>query len=312
MTLAICVTTPASAEAPAPGYMPVPLDPETEPLPPPPQEPPAATGPRLVWNPKWPRFRAIGYALTGASIAGALAVTFLIKYPSDPRWIGGVLFDNAIRNAFRARSPGLRDGIRVASDITLFTTVVQTALVDGFLLPAADASWDIAWQLSLMNAQALSLNILIATLLFKAAARARPSYRDCQADPHFDPLCDTGSFASFPSSHTSTAFTAAGLTCIHHANLPLYGGQPWDSVACAGAITLATATGLFRIIGDRHYTSDVLVGAAIGFSLGYVYPWLFHYRFGDEAADSSSSELRWGLLPGTQGAPFGMSALGIF
>lgn len=290
------------------------MEPEPEPLPPPPREPPTKAGPRLVWNPKWPRFRAIGYALTAASIAGALAVTLLLDYPDEPRWEGGTLFDNAIRNALRARSPGLRDGIRVASDLTLLITVVQAALVDGFLLPMADASWDVTWQLSLMNAQALSLNILIATLLFKAAARARPSYEQCKQDPNFDPLCDTGSFASFPSSHTSTAFTAAGLTCIHHANLPLYGGQPWDTVACAGAMTLATATGLFRIIGDRHYTTDVLVGGALGFTLGFLYPYVFHYSFGDD--DSSSSKdattLHWGILPGTQGAPLGASAMGIF
>jgi membrane-associated phospholipid phosphatase len=264
----------------------------------------------LVW--KWPRFRAIGYALTAASVAGALAVTLLVKYPDEPRWEGGILFDDAIREAFRARNPGMRDSIRVASDLTLLTTVVQAALIDGFLVPMADASWDVTWQLTLINAQAFSLNILIATLLFKAAARARPTTQDCLDDPTSDPLCDTGSYASFPSSHTSTAFTAAGLTCIHHANLPLYGGEPWDSMACAGAVTLATMTGLFRIIGDRHYATDVLMGAAIGFSLGYVYPWLFHYQYTDEDNSSSSSQLRWGLVPGTQGAPFGMSALGIF
>jgi hypothetical protein len=39
---------------------------------------------------------------------------------------------------------------------------------------------------------------------------------------------------------------------------------------------VATAAGMFRIIGDRHYATDVIVGSAMGFSLGYIYPWLLH------------------------------------
>lgn len=289
---------------------PVSIAPTQATLPPPPAAKPGE--PRLQWDPAWPRFRPIGYALTAASVIAALTVSFAIPYPDEPRWVGGILFDDIVRDALRARNPGLRDGIRVASDLTLLVSVVQTGLIDGLLLPLVDGSPDVAFQLTLMNAQAMSLNILVATLLFKAAARARPTIYACTEDPTSDPLCDTGSFASFPSSHTSTAFTAAGLTCIHHAHLPLYGGEPADTLACAGALTLATATGLFRIIGDRHYLSDVLVGAAIGFSLGYVYPWLFHYQYGGPTAKRDTAELRWGLTPGTAGAPFGVSALGMF
>jgi membrane-associated phospholipid phosphatase len=274
---------------------------------------PLESGPRLVWNPKWPRFRAVGYALTAASVAGALAVTFLIPYPDDPRWVGGILADSAVRDTLRARTRSVRDAVRTASDYTLIASLLQTAVIDGFLIPATDGSWEVAWQLSLMNAQALALNTLVATLLFKAAARARPAFADCSKDRNFDPLCDSGSFASFPSSHTSTSFTAAGLTCIHHAHIPLYGGQPWDSAACAGSIVLASATGLFRIVGDRHYLSDVVLGAAWGFSLGYFYPYLFHYQYDDDGDTSSSSPTAmWGFVPGAQQSPYGVSVIGLF
>jgi membrane-associated phospholipid phosphatase len=269
-------------------------------------------GPRLVWNPRWPPFRAIGYALTAASVVGAVAVTLLIPHPNAPRWVGGIVVDTAVRKGLRARSPGLRDGIRVASDFTLVASIVQTGLIDGFLIPAVDGSWYVAWQLTLMNAQAFALNTLVGTLLFKAVARARPSYAECAVDHNFDPLCDSGSFASFPSSHTSTAFTAAGLTCIHHENLPLYGGEPWDSVACAGAVAVASATGLFRIVGDRHYLSDVVLGAAWGFSLGYLYPYLFHYQYGEGQPPASNATAAWGLVPGAQQTPYGVSMMGMF
>jgi membrane-associated phospholipid phosphatase len=281
-----------------------------------PSQPHAHNRPQLSWHSEWPRYRPIGYGIMALSIAGALSATFLVPYPSSPRWAGGILFDEGARNALRARDPGLRDGIRLASDVTLIAGIVHVALVDSVIVPLAKHSPDVAWQLTLMNAQAFSLNILIGTLLFKTVARARPSYAQCQANSSFDSLCDTNKFASFPSSHASTAFTAAGLTCAHHQYLPIYGAAPWDASACIASLTFATATGMFRLIGDRHYVSDVVMGAAIGFGLGYVYPWLLHYRDTghDTAAQASatSDAPRWGVVPGATGAPYGLSMLGEF
>lgn len=69
---------------------------------------------------------------------------------------------------------------------------------------------------------------------------------------------------SFPSGHTATAFMAA--TMMHKE----YGWRsPWYSV---GAYALATATGVSRILNNRHWMSDVLAGAGIGVmsvELGY-------------------------------------------
>jgi membrane-associated phospholipid phosphatase len=267
--------------------------------------------PRLHWHDEWPRFRSIGYALTAASVLGALGVTLLIDYPDEPRWSGGILFDSAARNALRARDPSLRDAVRSGSDFTMISNLVQVGLVDGIILPLALGSPRVAAQLSLINAQAFALNVLIGTLLFKVVARERPLGRDCRRDPNFDPLCSVGTYASFPSSHTSTAFTAAGLTCVHHAYLPLYGGG-WDIAACVEALTFASATGLFRVIGDRHYVTDVLVGAAIGLGIGYVYPWLFHYRNSVEPAVTAPSSAErtattWAVLPAP---PYGLSIAG--
>lgn len=271
-------------------------------------EPAAVSGePRLHWNPAWPNFRPIGYWLTGASILGAIGATVLLKYPDDARWKGGILFDDAFRDALRARNAGARDAIRIASDVTLLTSIAQVAIIDSVLVPMLDRSPGVAAQLSLINAQAFAVNILIATLLFKAVARERPLIPDCQRDTNFDPLCTTGAYASFPSSHTSNAFTAAGLTCVHHTYLPIYGSKPWDIGACVESLALATATGLFRIIGDRHHTTDVLIGAAIGFSIGYFYPWLWHYRYGEvRAAKSLGATLT--VLP----LPNGLSMSGSF
>ncbi|MBR5170521.1 MAG: phosphatase PAP2 family protein [Muribaculaceae bacterium] len=70
---------------------------------------------------------------------------------------------------------------------------------------------------------------------------------------------------SWPSGHTATAFVAA--TILHKE----YGltRSPWYSIA---GYSVATATGVMRVLNNRHWISDVLSGAGIGIlsaELGY-------------------------------------------
>ena len=70
---------------------------------------------------------------------------------------------------------------------------------------------------------------------------------------------------SWPSGHTATSFV--GATILHKE----YGltRSPWYSVAGYG---LATATGVMRVLNNRHWVSDVMSGAGIGIlsaELGY-------------------------------------------
>ena len=70
---------------------------------------------------------------------------------------------------------------------------------------------------------------------------------------------------SWPSGHTATAFVGASM--LHKE----YGltRSPWWSVAGYG---VATATGVMRVLNNRHWISDVMSGAGIGImstELGY-------------------------------------------
>lgn len=62
---------------------------------------------------------------------------------------------------------------------------------------------------------------------------------------------------SWPSGHTATSFV--GATLLHHE----YGmtRSPWYSIAGYG---VATATGIMRVLNNRHWVSDVMSGAGIG------------------------------------------------
>ncbi len=68
---------------------------------------------------------------------------------------------------------------------------------------------------------------------------------------------DGSTHNSWPSGHTATAFV--GATILHKE----YGltRSPWYSIA---GYTVATATGVMRVLNNRHWISDVLSGAGIG------------------------------------------------
>ncbi len=67
---------------------------------------------------------------------------------------------------------------------------------------------------------------------------------------------DGSAYNSFPSGHTAQAFLAATFFQKE------YGKKyPWVS---AGMFTLASGIGVFRILNNRHWVSDVLAGAGLG------------------------------------------------
>lgn len=71
---------------------------------------------------------------------------------------------------------------------------------------------------------------------------------------------------SFPSGHTATAFMTATMLSKEYGDR-----SPWYSI---GAYSVATATGLSRMANNKHWLSDVLVGAGIGIlstELGYFF-----------------------------------------
>jgi membrane-associated phospholipid phosphatase len=90
------------------------------------------------------------------------------------------------------------------------------------------------------------------------------------------PRPDTGAPNSFPSGHTAQAFAAA--TFLHKE----YGKQhPLYSVL---GYTTAAGIGVLRVLNNRHWMSDVLVGAGIGIlstNLAYLthqYKWGKHQK----------------------------------
>ena len=93
---------------------------------------------------------------------------------------------------------------------------------------------------------------------------------------------------SWPSGHTATAFV--GATILHKE----YGltRSPWFSVAGYG---VATATGVMRVLNNRHWVSDVLSGAGIGIMSGELAYALSDVIFKKRGTEASSTIRRFSV-----------------
>lgn len=70
---------------------------------------------------------------------------------------------------------------------------------------------------------------------------------------------DRASFSSFPSGHTTAAFAAATVYAMEYRDKPL---------VPIIAYSAATLIGFSRITENKHWPTDVLIGAALGFLSG--------------------------------------------
>ncbi len=101
------------------------------------------------------------------------------------------------------------------------------------------------------------------------SGRTRPSVYPVgiEAEPRFlGPFSKTSKdaggkkvYSSFPSGHTTVAFAAATVFALEYKNKP---------IVPIIAYSAATLIGLSRISENKHWSTDVLVGAALGFLTG--------------------------------------------
>ena len=181
------------------------------------------------------------------------------RFLDDQTWVGIPLFLSGLiakseKTAFRQDYNNPNTKIRLIktnfhNEIDNYTQYVPLALTIGLKIAGVESrsDWPRFWASSAASAAIMAG--LVNGIKY-TASEMRP---------------DGSTRNSWPSGHTATAFLAA--TILHKE----YGltRSPWYSV---GAYTLATATGVMRVLNNRHWISDVLSGAGIGIlsvELGY-------------------------------------------
>ena len=235
---------------------------------------------RLVWRDEWPKFQPSEYAYTSALWLSYLAVELWAPAIDEPRWQRPLPGDTITRNLLVASTRKGRESAGLWSDVLWIGTQVQVWL-DSAAVPLFldDLNVEVAAQITLMNAEAMGPTGLISRLMHRTIGRERPGKIGCRRDKHYERTCGLPDAASFPSGHTSASFVAAGLSCAHHQYLGLYGHPAADGAMCAAMLLASSGNGVLRLVADRHWLSDVIVGAAIGFGLGYGLPTLLHYGY---------------------------------
>ena len=128
------------------------------------------------------------------------------------------------------------------------------------VFPAAGALYGVGWavddpklkETGLLSLEALADAGIVVNVMKVVARRQRPG--DGDHGGHFE---KGGS--SFPSGHSVEAWALASVIAEE------YGNHKWVPVlayAYAGTVSVS------RVLAQRHFTSDVFVGGAIGFFIG--------------------------------------------
>lgn len=166
-------------------------------------------------------------------------------------------YDREIHDRMR---PGSNKGLKKAADAGAligdpFLHLGLAAIVYGGAIMAESPKWK---EVGEMMGEALIIADASTFLIKEATGRGRPSATSAKGD--FKPFGFRNDYDSFPSLHTSSSFALASVLAATEENLIL-------KVGYYGA---ATAVGLSRMYQNKHWASDVLLGAALGELCGRV------------------------------------------
>jgi membrane-associated phospholipid phosphatase len=267
---------------------------------------------RLRWHDNWRRVGALEYATT-LTFGVAGFVLRQLDRPDEARWSRPVLFDDWMRDQLRVSGQSGRNRASLWSDILIIVGTAPPVLIDPlFVAWIGDSNPDVAWQMTVLNAQSHAIANFVTNGTKRLADRARPYVQTCEG-PERDESCGSDAdYEAFFSGHASTAATSAGLYCAHHTNLPLYGGGFADTAACIGGIGIATTASALRIAADKHWATDVLVGNFVGYLAGYLLPTLGYYHDIRLSPANDATGARLGWTPMLSETGVGVAAFGWF
>lgn len=189
--------------------------------------------------------------------------------PEECRWCRTNFFDDGVRDRWKW------DNTQAARRTSNWVTVGMLPLGLAAMLSVVavrDHAADRLPEDLLLISQAVAFSGLANQAIKFFAGRERPFVAALPESEKGQTDHPADNNLSFYSGHTTLAFSmavAAGTV----ATMRGYRGAPY---VWAVGIPLALLSGYLRIAADRHYVSDVLVGAALGTAFGALTPWLMH------------------------------------
>ena len=258
-----------------------------------------------TWDPRFRRFGLGNYILTGGAILVAGASNLI---PTKPNvWTSRNNVDEWARRGLSAKRYEASRWARDVSDLLVSVNVSFPLLFDSLIVTYwYRRSPEVAAEMALISTESIAIAAALQGVTSGIASRERPYSRKCGKgiDPHHTDCESSNRYRSFFSGHTTNAFAAAGAACTAHLHHSVFGSGLADGLACGLAFVSAGTVGTMRIVGQKHYLSDVATGAAVGTLVGLGTPWLLHY--GPLARqDDAKQKVSLTLLPLPNGLSLG-------
>jgi len=248
----------------------------------------AEAQPQLRWSEDHARVHPASYVAQTSGVAAALVFDQLYHPPPDATFRGSWFFDGDLRDALLTGDPDEREAAAAVSD-ALLLAMIAWPLVDSLLVAGAiRGSSDVAWQVLSISTEVIAADFIASTLIKLLIDRERPHGEECTVEDRVrrPGRCGRrGRTRSFYSGHASAAWSYAGTICMNHVHVPLYGELAADTLACGAAVMTASIIGVLRVLADRHWATDVLIGSVVGLATGLALPYLLHYGWDRSESD---------------------------
>jgi membrane-associated phospholipid phosphatase len=186
--------------------------------------------------------------------------------------------DACVRRHAVAATPRGRSNASRASDVTLAASIAYPYAVVLGAAPERQGR-DL-----LVASGSLVVTAALTDAAKRVFARPRPWAHFCEPQKAGD-MAQPEAHKSFFSGHSSMAFAGAVVA----GSLARQRGLPNEGWVWATGLTMATTTGVLRLVSDKHYATDVAVGAATGALAGWLLPRL-HRPGGDAPAAARGAE----------------------
>ncbi len=204
--------------------------------------------------------------LTDGITAGtgtALTLTGFFLRPAPEPFDGRTLSMSDVNAFDRLAVRPYSRPLDITGDVFQFASLLLPAV----LFAAPSSEW---LTVGVMYAEAVLFSFGLKNTLKAAVSRPRPfMYYD---NPPHSYIKDGDYLNSFPSGHTTMAFTGAMYASYVFSSY--FPDSPFKIPVIAGSFTLATATAVLRILSGNHFITDVLAGAFIGCASGFFVPWV--------------------------------------
>ena len=200
--------------------------------------------------------------------------------PAACRWCATNGLDDGVRDALVWDD---RESAATASDVLAYAAAPALAFGIEAAVAREAGHLEHVPEDALVIAEATALAMDLNQLVKLSVGRERPFVRALPDDAKDDTETPSDNNLSFYSGHT--AFTMA--LAVSAGTVATMRGYEYAPAIFAVGIPLSLGAGYLRIAADKHYATDVTVGAVVGAAVGAAVPLLLHKKHGADGVGMS-------------------------